>query len=212
MYPAAASAICGLVLSCFGAILVHSFTLGLGDMTTVQTSLGAIVGIATQRSEVHTGLTFLQWRVWWHPPTTGTLLGIPRRQAGTSPAGSNLGKISFVSWSIMVNFIALGCPVQEISQQTTGRLLALTPKVVTRVPVHDLWYVNPSCWPNVSFVWDPSGKVSILPDADATARVLLTLLFLESLTSEKSSETEVSDAWDPRAWAWVPRARDTGAL
>ena len=37
----------------------------------------------------------------------------------------------------------------------------------------------------------------MLSAADGAARVLLTLLFLESLTKEKSSE--VSDAGDPRA-------------
>ena len=43
----------------------------------------------------------------------------------------------------------------------------------------------------------------MLSAADGAARVLLTLLFLESLTTEKSSEA--SDAGGPRA-------RDTGVL
>ena len=74
------------------------------------------------------------------------------------------------------------------------------------------WYVNPTCWPNVNLVIEPSGKLSMLSAADGATHVLLTLLFLESLTSEKSSEAEASGAWDPRAWDWDPRARGAGAL
>ena len=70
------------------------------------------------------------------------------------------------------------------------------------------WYVNP----NVNLVFEPSGKLSMLCAADGAALVLLTLLFLETLTSEKSSEAEASDAWDPRAWDWDPQARGAGAL
>ena len=131
---AAASAVSGLMLTCFGVILVHWFTLGLGDVTTIQTGLGAIVSIATQCSEVHTSLALLQWGVWWHPPTTGTLLGIPRRHARDLTCrfqpGQNL--ICF-----LIYFIVLSCPIQEVSQQSTGGLLTLTPYIVTRVLVHD---------------------------------------------------------------------------
>ena len=56
------------------------------------------------------------------------------------------------------------------------------------------WYVNPTYWLNVNLVSEPSGKLSMLSAADGAARVLLTLLFLESLTNEKSSEAEASDA------------------
>ena len=67
------------------------------------------------------------------------------------------------------------------------------------------WYVNPSCCPNVNLVSDPSGKLSMLSAAaEGAARVLLTLLFLESLTTENSSEA--SDEGGPR------RVRDTGVL
>ena len=48
------------------------------------------------------------------------------------------------------------------------------------------WYVNPTCWPNVNLVIEPSGKLSMLSAADGATHVLLTLLFLESLTSEGS--------------------------
>ena len=45
--------------------------------------------------------------------------------------------------------------------------------------MHDLHgSINPTCWPNVNLVFEPSGKLSMLSAADGTARVLLTLLFL----------------------------------
>ena len=70
------------------------------------------------------------------------------------------------------------------------------------------WYVNPTCWPNLNLVFEPSGKLSMLSAADGAARVLLTLLFLESLASEKSSEAEAIHVLG----IWDPLARGAGAL
>ena len=50
-----------------------------------------------------------------------TLVG----KRGTSPTGSTRG------------------PIQKVRQQSTGGLLFLTPKVVTRVLVHDLMVCQP---------------------------------------------------------------------